>query len=232
MTFPASRKLAGEDPQVLRYYIASLLLGAGLTAGCWYGIIKPALLRRENDAAARVRLATVREGVDQSRQNLDIANRVLRSTQAQLGAFNQPCWKELDRSRRLEWLYSIARGNDLEIEAVEPGDAEIAGGRRVMPLRVTGRGPFNSVVSTLHGIRATMPDFLLRSTELTGSATPGSNSLVVTLELIWVPVADSAAAPAANPSATVPASPFPPPSAPTSPPSTPVRDSSTASLHE
>jgi len=183
--------------------ICATLLLAALTAAAWRGVLQPALSRSAGEIeAAREVVAHRADSADLARQ-LSAAQKDLRLTRAALSVFDQPGWTDSDRSRRIELVYTAARNAGVQVEGVEPSDAERVGGRRVLPMRLSGRGEYVSILRVIADIRRNQPDVVIRTMDIV-SLPGGDGQLFLTAELLWVPPAAQPGKPAIPAEAAVP----------------------------
>jgi len=183
--------------------ICATLLLAALTAAAWRGVLQPALSRSAGEIeAAREVVAHRADSADLARQ-LSAAQSDLRLTRDALSVFNQPGWTDSDRSRRIELVYTAARNAGVQVEGVEPSDAERVGGRRVLPMRLSGRGEYVSILRVIADIRRNQPDVVIRTMDIV-SLPGGDGQLFLTAELLWVPPAAQPGKPATPAEAAVP----------------------------
>lgn len=181
---------------------ATLVVLAGLTVAAWVFVLGPDLSRSSQDAEARIDLAEVRSHAAESSRALAAVQTGVARARLELDTYNQPCWSDSDRSRRLEWLYRVSRAAGLKIEGVEPGEAETVSNRRGLSMRLNGRGDYASIQNALHDLRTAMPDVVLRHIELnalsngtTASSAAEAAEITVSMELLWLPVATAADGP-------------------------------------
>lgn len=181
---------------------AAVVALAAATALTWMLYINPALSRSHREASAAERIVPLRrESVELSRQLAAAQADVIRVRHALTG-YEQPCWTDPDRSRRMEKLYALAKSSGLNVEGVEPMEAESVALRRALPIRMTARGPFHATLAALADTRRAMPDIVLRSLDLLEAGGSG-RELTVGVEWLWVPPQPD---PVTAPSSPAPAS--------------------------
>lgn len=174
-------------------HITGTVVLLSVTAATFWGAVLPVWTRSASQAQAIADAAQQRTAATELARSLSAAQNKLRVAKTALLTFDQPCWTDADRSRRIERVYRVAHDAGLQVEGVEPSDAERVGGRRVLPMRLSARGGFASTVQTLAEIRKTQPDVVVRTLDMV--AAPGTEGqLMINIELLWVP-------PAADPNA-------------------------------
>lgn len=186
-TTPTSRHAAARWQST----VAVALALAGITALCWVFVVSPMLSQSSQSAVARDELERVRIQSAQSARSLAAAQTAVAHTRKTFDSYNQPCWTETDRSRRLEWLYSVSQAAGLKIESAEPGEVETISNRKAVAMRLSARGSYAAVIAAVHDLRIAMPDVLLSGMSLT--ALPGAEvaEVNVLLDLVWIPVSPS-----------------------------------------
>lgn len=173
-------------PRLWKIDATAVLALATATALTWAFYISPALSRSQLEASAAERIVPLRrESVELSRQLAAAQADVIRVRHA-LTAYDQPCWTDPDRSRRMERLYALAKSAGLNVEGVEPLETETVALRRALPIRMTARGPFHAALSAIADTRRSMPDIVLRSLDLLEAGGSG-RELTVGVEWLWVP---------------------------------------------
>lgn len=161
-----------------------------LTATLYILVLRPAHQRWVTRESTAQELRAERDISTTLARSLAARQAELHRLRRTLDSFSQPCWVEQDRSRRLEWLFQLARAHGLVVESIEPAEGDRIAGRAVVPLRLTAHGEFESLVHLLGQMRRDMPDVVLRSLELTLSPAETSRLLIMT-DLLWVPVSEA-----------------------------------------
>lgn len=157
-----------------------------ISAAAFWGVVLPVWSQTASQTQADAEVSQQRTVSTELSRSLSAAQHRLRTARASLLTFDDPCWTDSDRSRRIERVYRAAHASGLQVEGVEPSDPERVGTRRVLPMRLSAKGEFVSVVRTLAEIRKTQPDVVLRSLDITTGPGP-EGQLFVNIELLWVP---------------------------------------------
>lgn len=189
--FASGRRPANGPMRPLwQFDVALGVVLAALTAAAWLVVVQPAVARSRGDELARGSLPEARRSVASAGRALATVQNALNRTGQDLALLDHACWTDLDRSSRVERIYTTSNNAGLHIEAVEPGEVEIVSDRRAYSFRVAARGTYASLAATLAGLRRAMPDVLVRSVDVTAAPVDDRPEVVVTMELLWVPVAD------------------------------------------
>jgi Tfp pilus assembly protein PilO len=183
-----------------------VLILVGLTAAGWWGAILPYLSRAASEAQAVAELSQSRLTAAEVARQLSTVQNQLRTARLELDTYNQPCWNQHERSHRIESIYQLARDSGVQVEAVEPSDTERVGGRRTLPMRLSAKGEFASLVRLFAELRRSQPDVVLRSLDMV-TAPSSEGQLLVNSELLWVPTSPANPTPGQpNPNAPAEAS--------------------------
>lgn len=166
--------------------VATFAISASMVAA-WMFFIKPSLSRTVHDVEASHQLADVRKLASDETRRLAAAQAELIRVKRELQAYQQPCWTDPDRNARIQQLFTIGKNHELDIESIEPSEAETIGGRKAMPLRLLARGSTTELIATLTSIRTEMPDIVLRTLEVSPAPDPTLRYVIVSAELLWIP---------------------------------------------
>jgi hypothetical protein len=173
----------------LKLDVAAVTLLAVVTGSAWMAL-RPMLSRSADESRAASSLVKERRNASDLSRQLAMAQTELRSSRRELETLSQPAWGDLDRSRRIEGLYRVARESGLKLDGINPGEPETTAGRRGLSLRLAGRGKYAALTATLAAIRQANPDMVIRSIDL--SPAPNSATEVgVNAEILWVWPADA-----------------------------------------
>lgn len=175
------------DFQLLKIDLAGLACVASAALIAWLTLVSPALERKHAENHAALQLPEARKlSADEARQ-LAHSEAELRRVKRELESYQHPSWTNPDRNHRIESLISIGRAHHLDVESVEPGEAETIASRRAMPLRLFARGRTTALNATLSALRTQMPDLILRSLDLTPVDDPVKPHLLISAEFLWIP---------------------------------------------
>lgn len=174
--------------------IAAAIMVA-VTAGSLIGL-QPVLSRSADESRAVSMLVGERRATSELSRSLAQKQSEFRTVKRTLENFSQTFWTDTDKTRRMGAVYTVAREAGVKPDVLEPGSPEMTAGRRVVPLKLMGRGSYLAVAQMFTNIRAAAPDMVVRSVEL--SPLPNSDEEVqLATEILWVLPAETPGATAA-----------------------------------
>lgn len=176
------------DPKELKSWqidVGGALVAVLLTCAAYWLKVGPDLQHHDD---ARARAGQLHAETDKRRQfeaSLRAADDQLKSVHQYVARHKFALQSSTRLNEHVSALGDLAARAGLQLDGVEPGRETVGPSYTTVPIRMTGRGRFQQIVSYLASVRAAMPDKGVSGWEIAANPSPHAPTAGFTFNLVW-----------------------------------------------
>lgn len=193
--------------ELLRIDATGVFVCIVITAGAYFGGVRPALDSRTSAVAAAAEIIEIREDNGRVESKLKASIRSVEGKETGLREVAVALKPATEVNQQIARLADLADASDLAVENVLPGSSTVDRKVTQVQLRLSGRGSFVQILSFMRDVRQQLPDTVVSGISVRGQPRNRTERPTFGLDLIWhaIPAApttrdgrDSPASPASD----------------------------------